>query len=331
MSIKNYFPLICAFFSCIGLKAQQQKHNMEGSSTPFCNPKLDHTPRPKGIIFRSVQGSGQKLQSSRGDASVQRHSSEQIALRAPILAKEHFKVGLSLRYSQDEFEFHNPSFLENPIHRQLEEKSLKRLSSSLYLIKTTQKKRYYIFRSSFSASGDYANSGAEGYATSFSLSPLVGWRKNDKVSFATGLHFSYRRDRKRVYPVFVYNRNFDKHWGLESTLPLYTKLRYGTLDRKNYVYAAAALKGNQFNVDIDPSLEGPTLFREISIQYTLTLEREIHDWLWCSAEVGWNNGLHFSFENENHSDFTAEQKHRSSSNLIYGLSVFIVPPRKLMH
>lgn len=305
------------------------------SDSTFCIPSVIGLPRTKGIIIKRelVKDYGIISQSENGVTStgeVRRNRRWEFKVKAPLLLKESFKMAMGIKYFVEEFNFDEFSSVQNSFFQSLEDRPLRSLRGDIFMIKPTKGKRYYILRMSGGLNGDYTlDNFAKKDFLKFSISPLVGWKKNDYVSYAFGLAYSYSFGRRTLYPLFAYNKSFNNQWGLESILPAEVKLRYSTLNLSNYFYLKAELNGSNYSI-LQSDNSSLVYLNKSEVRFLLTWEREIHDWLWFGLEAGLRENIDFDLAKSPDINADVVVDNQVNEAFIFSFSLFMVPPRKLL-
>lgn len=261
---------------------------------------------------------------------VKRNRRWDLRLRFPIVNKPGITIAGGIKYTREEFRFNNPHNNTYALYHNLEDRPLKSTGLHFYLMKPTLNKKYFILRTSFDLNGDYGsdNFGKREFLK-FSITPLIGWKQNDNLSYAAGFSYGYSFGVPRIVPVFSINKNFNCHFGIESVLPISMRLRY-TKNEKNYLYAGLELSGASYRLDNEGgpfnSYNELHLFRS-ELRYTLNYEREIHDWLWFGIEAGYRQNMRFSLNNgpKEKSDVIISNKLKGAA--LISASIFMVPPQ----
>ena len=305
------------------------------TDTVFCVPGVIGLPRSKGIVIKRELVRDYFIRSeadgSNASAEIRRNRRWEFKVRAPIILKDGFKMAVGVKYFVEEFNFENPESLNFPFYQNLENRSLRSIRGDVYMIKPTLTNKYYILRLSGGLNGDYGSeSFAKGDFFKFSISPLIGWKKNDYVSYAFGVAFSYGFGRRSIYPIIVYNKSFNNKWGIESILPAEVKLRYSTLNQKNYFYAKAELHGANYSLRLDEAKTDLVYLNKSEVRFLLSWEREIHDWLWFGVEGGLRSNINFDLSNDARIRTDVVVENTLNKALVYNFSIFVVPPRKML-
>ena len=313
----------------------QENSKLDLDST-FVAPSVVGLPRSKGIIikrevvsdFRIRSKSDQPFGSS--SAEVRRNRRWDLRLRVPVVLKESIKVVAGFQYFVEEFNFEDTS-TDYPFYQNLEDRSLRSIRGEIFMIKPTRKSRYYLLRISGSLNGDYDESGFNnGDFFRFSITPLIGWKKNELTSYAFGAALSYNFGRRAIFPVFTYNHAFNSQWGVEAILPANAKLRYGTLDQKNYFFLKTELRGTNYSVRLEETQTSLFYLDKSEIRFLLTWEREIHDWLWFGIEGGLRSNINFDLSDSPRINSNVLVDNNLGPAFVYNFSIFIVPPRKFL-
>lgn len=324
--------------SCLTLEAQQGIIICTDST--FCVPAVYGMPRSKGLSIKQERvmdyrivsdGSESGLESSEDEVKLNRRW--EVKVRVPLIIKANIKVAMGLEYFHEEYRFEGFPSNEYPFYQVLEDKPLRSLGASFYILKPWLGKRYFIMRVGANFNAD-ANLGDmfNGDFLKLSVAPLIGWKTSPYSSMAVGIAYSYDFGRQNIYPVFSYNRTFNSRWGLESILPLNVKLRY-TSSEKSLFYVTAELNGAAYNIRLDdPSFpaDKDLLLRKSEIRFLLKWEREIHDWLWFGVEAGMRTNFEFSLRNGLTRDADLLIDNDFNSAAVVNLGIFIVPPRKFL-
>lgn len=317
------------------LTATAQESIENCTDSVFCVPGVVGLPRSKAIVIKRelVHDYSIRSESDGGKASaeIRRNRRWELKLRAPVILKDGFKMAAGIKYYVEEFNFENAETLSFPFYQNLENRSLRSIRGDIYMIKPTRTNKYYILRLSGGLNGDYgSDSFAKADFFKFSITSLMGWKKNDYVSYAFGVAFSYGFGRRSIYPLIVYNKSFNNQWGIESVLPAEIKLRYSTLNQKNFFYTKAELHGANYSVRLDETEQDLVYLNKSEVRFLLSWEREIHDWLWFGIEGGLRSNINFNLSNDTSLRTDVIIENELNQAIIYNFSLFIVPPRKLL-
>ena len=309
------------------------------TDSTFCVPAVFGMPRGKGIVIKQERVFNYRIRSDGTDAGfgtgeddVQFNKRWQFKLRFPLLLKPGFKLAMGLEYFKEEYHFEGFPENDYPFYKSLEDKPLRSIGATIYLVKPWLGNRYFMMRVGARFNGDEGlGNMIDSDKLRLSVAPLIGWKKNPYTSYAFGLAYSFDFGRQRVYPVFSYNHTFNNRLGFESILPLEAKLRY-SINEKNLLYFTSEFNGANYNIQLDdPDFQGQDYYlRKSEIRFTLTYEREIHDWLWFSVETGFRGNFRFELTDSPKSNANVVIDNEFNNAVLLNASIFVVPPRKFL-
>jgi Domain of unknown function (DUF6268) len=332
--------LLCVLM-LIGCSCLQSQEIFSWSKeTGYCNPSVVGLPRAKAVIAKYEIQPNYRIHSvgklgNFGDANgtIRRNRRIDLRLRFPIINKPSLVIAGGLKYSQEEFSFADEAVNAYPFYTDLEDRPLKSIGLHFYLLKPTKNKKYFILRTSADLNGDY---GSDKFAKKeflkFSITPLIGWKQSDNLSYAVGFSYGFTFGSPAIFPVVSINKNFNCNFGVESVLPISLRFRY-TKNEKNYWYAGAELSGSSYRLDnaetVFSAYNKLHLFRS-ELRYTLNYEREIHDWLWFGVEAGLRQNLRFNLTNGPKGSGDVIIRNRVNAAPLINASLFVVPPRSIL-
>jgi len=298
-------------------------------------------PRAKALVAKyellpnfTMRAEGKQGNYGNNSGRLNRNRRFDFRVRFPIINKPSITVAAGIKYSQEEFVFHDEALTNNySFFKDLEDRSLKSIGLHFYVVKPTRTNKYFILRTSMDLNGDYSSDKfGKTEFLKFSVTPLIGWKKNENLSYAFGFSYGYTFGKPLIIPAISVNKNFDCNWGIESILPINIRLRYSPNDN-NYFYTGFELAGGSYRLDnIDSaffSFNRLHLFRS-ELRYILSHERAIHDWLWFGIEAGWRENLRFNLTNGPKAMSDIIISNKLSGSLIANVSLFVVPPRGLL-
>jgi len=336
----NYFFCTVLFVTSVTTSHTQEIFSWS-KEKEYCSPSVIGLPRAKAVIVKfelhpdyKIISTGKTGNFGNSEGEIKRNRRWDIRVRFPIVNKPSLIIAGGIKYTNEEFRFDNLSGVNSyPLYHNLEDKPLKTAGIHFYVVKPTTNKKYFILRTSLDLNGDYGSDkfGKKEFLK-FSITPLIGWKQNANLSYAVGFTYGYTFGVPLIVPVFSYNKNFNCHFGIESVLPISLKLRY-TKNEKNFMYAGVELAGASYRLDNENTpftdYNRLHLFRS-ELRYTVTYEREIHDWLWFGVEAGYRQNLRFSLNNgpRTRSDVIISNKLNGSA--LVNASIFMVPPQGML-
>lgn len=332
--LKILLALVVVMFASL---AQAQEIFSWTKENAYCDPSVIGLPRAKAVIIRYELQPNYSIRSTSkigpyGDSEgrISRNRRIDLRLRFPIVHKPGLTIAAGLKYSHEEFIFSNNQSSGYAFYKDMQDRPLKSAGIHFYVVKPTRTNKYFILRTSFDLNGDY---GSENFGKreflKFSITPLLGWKKSDNLSYAVGFTYGYTFGVPLIIPVLAYNKNFNCKVGIESVLPLSLKLRY-TKNDKNFLYAGLELGGASYRLDnagtAFSNYNKLHLFRS-ELRYTLNYEREIHDWLWFGVEAGYRQNLRFNLTNGPRGSADVIISNKLGAAPLASASIFVVPPR----
>ncbi|MGC4037285.1 MAG: DUF6268 family outer membrane beta-barrel protein [Chitinophagaceae bacterium] len=307
----------------------------------YCNPSVVGLPRAKAFIFKyellpafTIKTTAKQGNFENAVGHINRNRRIDLRLRFPIINKPSFTLAAGIKYTHEEFIF-NANDLNNgyAFYNNLEDRPLKSIGFHVYALKPTRSNKYFVLRASFDLNGDYTSKNLSvADFLKFSITPMIGWKKDENLSYAIGASYGYTFGKPLIIPVLSVNKNFSCNFGIESLLPVNIRLRYSP-NENNYLYTGFELSGASFRLENnDPVFEEYKrlhLFRS-ELRYTINYERCIHDWLWAGIEAGWRKNLRFNVTNAPGPRSSIILSNQLSDAIILNASIFIVPPKGLL-
>ncbi len=297
----------------------------------FCIPQIPGLPRSKGLIIRYEQSNNQIIKSEFSDSShsgsIDESNLLMMKLRIPILLKDNLKILIGAEYKEEKYQFDEASLLGSAAYLSLNQKPLKMLSTSAYVVKPFRGNSYALGRVKVKLSGDFTRNELDDYFRS-SLSLIYGKRAKSNMSWGVGLNYNYSFGQQFIFPIVAYSKVISSTWNMDALLPVSIKVRYKINDG-NLLELSNRLTGDSYNIGFK-DLGRNNLFLEKSDLLTeLIYEREIHDFFWASASLGHRYNMRFNLSDEN--IFPARTapliKSKLTNAMFASVSLFLVPPR----
>jgi hypothetical protein len=336
--MENKIILLFYLLALISIRTNAQVEDLPQGESLFCTPRVTGAQKPKGVIFKyelipkyNITSTSKNSFYDNASSGISRNGRTDFKIKIPVLNRPGLAIVGGLRYFQEQIHFTSPTYADYPVYVALEDRSLKSMGAQLYLIKPTKKSTYYLFRGSADLNGDFTQKGIPlRDFMKVSISTMYGWKRNDNLSYAFGLAYGYSFGRASIYPLFSYNRNFSSAWGIESLLPTNIKLRYSK-NEKSFWYVGAALDGASYRLSNKivglEETSRPHLHRS-ELKLGMEMERELHDWLWISFELGFRQNLQFNLTNSGRRNGDVLINNKLSGAPYIGVGLFMVPPKK---
>lgn len=329
-----------AFVMCLALTAQVTAQAIIiNPDSAFCDPSIKDMPRSKGVELTYERRPEYSIRSDSKRDFIQDGSGElnhdrrfELKLKAPLLNRPFLKLALGFNYQVEEFRFSEPEKLTYPFYRTLEDKPLKKIGGTLYIIKPFRGNTYVLMRGAAYLNGDYrALNIPSSEFLKFSLTPLYGWKINGNTSLAAGVSFGHTFGERSLYPVVAFTRSFRKRWAWEATLPVSAKVRFSP-DQQTHLYISGEISGGNYAIRLDDPIF-TNFYPVVHLQHSelrllFSIEREIYDFIWFGLETGTRTNLryHLSDSDNIEPDILIESK--LGQALVLNASLFLVVPKK---
>ncbi|MBF9142558.1 DUF6268 family outer membrane beta-barrel protein [Hymenobacter properus] len=318
----------------------------------FANPSVLGMGPSKGLIVRyermprfGVSSSAQVQGLS--DFSTEATKNARLSIKGYIPAwnRPHLKVIVGLSYEREEFKFEKlPTSYE--LYDNIENKGLKSTAAQIAIIRPVDEVHWYLARVKGELSGDYTSDQlTKSDYSRFSAEAIYGWKRSPNFSWGVGFQYGYTFGRLSIYPAVVYNRTFNRRWGIEALAPARITLRYNanessifyagyTVDGYNYIVKLNRAPLTRKNADGSPDLSKAALstleLRETEVKFRLRWERELLSFLWLGAEAGYRYNYAFDAFDRTNADREKIIDSQLNGAPYASLELFITPPRKLL-
>lgn len=320
--------LFLAIFLCPLLKGQDVDHSI--LEQDFCKPGVRNSSPGKGLwIEYGLQFDDDFFERIRNDEKVRSYEIFRGKLKLPVLLKERHKMLLGFSYLVDEYAFsYSDGLNETPSSSFLESsETLKSAGISLLSVYSLSRSNYFVFRGSVSSDGDYAQfMNFDPRYLSYKFGGMLGFKQNEDMEWGVGVAMSTGFRGTNVIPLLMYNRTFNKQWGIEAVLPasLYLRRNIGPGELVR-IGADINTKNYALSVEDQHGLPADFNMNRWELHGQVNYEKQLSGWLWMSARAGYIHGLRNRFEAPNdRNDFFNVQ---AQSGLFGKLGVFLSPPK----
>ena len=325
-------------FSLLALHAQEKMGDVAEKDLDRVGPHIKNTPMPKGFLatyrlFAPFPIESKVLMGnypSPGKGKVSRLEENEFKIKIPFLLRENtnYILGLKYRYEEYHFERADPPY---PLYRSLEDKHLNYLSMDLYIDHKLKRRRFLTVKLGTQLIGDYNSEKLSlRRFMKHTLTSGFGWKKTDDMSIGFGVYANYIYGSYSIYPVFIYNKAIGENWALQLALPASANIYYKP-NAISILSAGVEFDGASYNLSFtDPGFEGyeTVELARSDLLTPITYEREIYDFLWFTATVGYRYNVGF---NINQGDrFQAEKlmKNKISGSPYFSVGLFLTLPKK---
>lgn len=298
----------------------------------FCKPGVVRKSKSKGVeiawtpsLSRNViPNDATNLSKSR----LNRLDEFKFKFKIPIVNAESFKALLGFEHGWDIFRFDRIGDTRSDFFAQLDGQKLKYNKFSAYFTKSFDHKYYAILRLRASYNGDY-----EGFVeidrrySNYSAMGLFGVKPREDLEYGFGISYSNGFGRVRVLPFAIYNRTFNKKWGLETLLPVQFFGRYNA-DPQTIILFGAEYTSRRYSIDIYDAakeLNDELRLRSAGINVVTSMERKLFSWVWLNAKAGYH--LPFSTQIEDVIVPEDSFNFKQGAFPFFKLSIFITPDK----
>lgn len=297
----------------------------------YCKPGVKGKSKSRGveISYRytgpaKIVGKNEALAST---GKIKNHQAITIKVKAPLVNKERFKLLLGYNHRPEVYHFnqYGSEFSDQFAH--VSGQRLKNNALSLTNV-IAFKESYLTTKFNVASNGDYNNfMNFDKRYLAYNLIMAYGIKKSPDLEYGFGVAASSSFHRKRVLPFFIYNRSFNKKWGIESVLPVRVLGRYN-LDNKTIFLGGAEYSSKNFSITTpDPINEIGNIYHlnHSEINTFLRVERNLSPWMWLSAEAGYQYNMGSKFQSA--SDPIAPSFDvNAENNLFFKIGFFFTPP-----
>lgn len=253
-------------------------------------------------------------------------------LKLPVCNLPGFKAAIGFSYFQEYFRFGSYGSAETGLFSSLDQRSLKRTSAQLYLVKPFRGNVYLGGRFSVGVNGDYERLrfSANKHNLQFSGSLVLVQRPDRWTERGLGVAYSWSLGRPGLYPVFIYNKTFNRNWGIEAVLPAKFNIRRN-LGPGSIMYLGARVDGGAYHLHLDaPTFAGREnlQLRKSEIRGGFSYHQEIVDPIWINFNLGFRRNINLTLVEGGNRSRDAIMNGRLRDALYFDVGFYVVPPKK---
>jgi len=316
------------------IKGQDEGKLSIKKETPLLKAAARFEPRPKFfeiefIKFQQFNSESFSEQFGDSQAKIKRNSLFKIKLKVPIILKPDVQFLGGLKYGVENYSFTNITNTNYELYNRLEGMSLKSLGVDLFIKKMIDDRKFIFgFINASLNSDDIQLKGIQNQLKA-TISAIYGINKSPETVLGFGIGFGLTLGRPAIFPLFVYNHQFNQRIAVQSLLPKKIELRYG-FSKKLYLYTVVELFGTTYHLQDFPLTGIEKLeFRQTSIRYKLKLERELYDWLWAGVTYGYRNPIFVYASNPGEGRKKSIIDIKADTSSFWNFSIFFVVPGNL--
>lgn len=298
----------------------------------LCRPGVQNKSRSRGLEVSYLWNRGGEInpenQTFQGSPSIINNLENLIFnIKLPLVNSEGLKVLAGFNYRPEQYYFDRIGPDYEPVFQYLNERVLKNTGFEVFGVKSVNDKNYAVLRFKASFNGDYTGVvDFNGQYAIYNVTGLYGFKRSADLEYGFGLTFNQSFRATTLLPFFVYNRNFNERWGMESVLPALAVLRYNA-SPKTIFLGGFRYNSRSYALNV-PDVNGPDpvqyAMNHSEIRVFLSAEQNIVPWIWLDAEAGYQINFSTDFEVD---DFPENNFMVEPSNAPYlKLGIFISPP-----
>ncbi len=298
----------------------------------FCQPGVRNKSRSRGVALVygiQSQATFEPEDEELGDepSTFRQLDFLMIDLKVPILNKDRFKFLLSFKYLRENYSFGELSGPQSQVFQLLGDFPLKSHSIGFIASHSLNEDSYLAFQ------GKYANNG--NYTTAFSfrnrsaiyqIRGVLGFKPTDDFEWGVGINASQSFRRFSLIPFLIFNRNFNRRWGIESVLPAYAFLRHNLNDRNILLFGPQYVsRSYQLTNPLDENDPFDYALNHSEILASLRWQHQWIPWIWSSVRLGYRFNFSTDFESRTPPIETFQADPTNSPS--FHISLFLSPPR----
>lgn len=203
-----------------------------------------------------------------------------LALNTPVVSKNNLTISLGATVWNSNIAFEN-------LPTDDFKKSISQLNSiglNTTIFKPFNEKNFAILQVSGDINGNYTNfSSINGKGFTFSATAIYGWKKSDNFMWGVGVSRTYRAGALIYIPVVLYNKTFNKTWGIETVFPAKLNIRRN-FSATSLLMLGYEIEGNSYHIASSTSNE--LYLRRGELKPRLSFEQKLNGFIWIAAQAG---------------------------------------------
>lgn len=235
------------------------------------------------LPFHITSGNMQQTASNPGNAEthVNRFSGLRAAFNTPVISRSNMIISLGLTYWNTGIRYENPE--RSNFFKNIETLNSTGINTTIF--KPFNNKNFLIIQASADLNGNYKKiSELNSKGLTYSGVAIYGWKKDDNLMWGLGVSRTYRAGQVIHVPAILYNKTFNKNWGIEAVLPAKANLRRN-FSPSSFLMLGYEIEGNTFYVGQINNKE--THLRRGEMKPRISFERQIKGFIWLAAQAGW--------------------------------------------
>ncbi|MFT5763713.1 MAG: hypothetical protein ACI8VT_002237 [Saprospiraceae bacterium] len=303
----------------------------EGQIRCYCKPGVRYNSPSRGLELSYGLISAGTYEPENGSDLIRPYSAFdrwqqfEANLKVPLILKEDFKMLLGYKYYSEAFSFSHIGVDFNQVFQNLDNQTLKKNAFSLIINKALNEKNYLLFRARYLSNGNYKGWLKLGgdYAI-YNFVGLYAFKPNEDLEWGIGVNVSRSFRRTAALPFLVYNKTFNRKWGIESVFPAFVFGRYN-FNTNNILLFGFEYNSDSYRMKFEDEFQQSFdyAFNHSELISAVRLEHRFADWVWANLKVGYQTNFSSDFESKStEPSFFVEP----TDGLYFHFGIFISPP-----
>lgn len=230
------------------------------------------------------------------DFTINKVSAIKAQVNIPVISNTKIIWQVGANYWASKFNVDDPG--NNSFAQRLDSRALTTSGINTTIFKPLNEKNFLIVQASADMNGLFQRfSDISSEAITVSGTIIYGWKTSDRNMIGTGISRTYRAGRILHVPVFLWNKTFNDHWGMELLLPARGHVKYN-FSPSNILQLGFELEGNQFLMNLPNSQNGKVFLQRGEFKPRVAWDKKITGFLWMSAQAGLRYNWRFDVMNQ---------------------------------
>lgn len=303
--MKNFLLLFLFSFFINFLSAQQKPAKKKS----YCNPLVTGQPSTKRLsLVYEVQpkiNTSTKFTNSllpvEYTTDINLSHSLRLGYAKNLVMKPKFYMTFSAGYWFSAFSITNPE--NNSFARLLSQRYFHSFTASTNMFKPLNSKNFILLNLSVEVNGNgesLQNISTKNLLAGGAL--IFGWKKGFQQMWGIGAFRGYRLGKVIHVPALLFNRSFNKKWGVDALLPARANFRYSKTPKTMWLFGYE-LDGTQFAISSKNQFYNNTFLQRGEIRPKIGLEKQLNKYWAFTA----NAGIRFNGRFDVSSNYTGDK------------------------
>lgn len=310
-----------ALFVASDLFAQMAEEQRE-----ICMPGTPYQSPSKGVLINYALYPTYNLRMHQSDdaSKVRRDELWDIKIKAPLMNKPHLKMAMGLHYGFQDYAFGDIQPKGEITLEWLDAHNLKTAEATYYYTQSFGPRNYLNCRASVIWRGDWDGFlHLDSRQLGYSVLAVWGIKPNKDLEYGIGLRISNDPRNLQVLPFGVLYRTFNKHWGLETTLPVKILARYNISEGRVLLFGPEYVSNRSFLIQGQDRVKAMQ-FRRSAIEISAAYQHRFTKWTWLECRAAYAINFNTSLEDPL---IDSRVRLRPGNRLLASFSFFVSPPK----